>query len=142
MKQIATVTALPGQGVAEVTVARKTACGHDCENCAGCGAVDAGSFTVRAHTDISVALGDKVEIYTDQKVLSAAALVYLVPLALFLMGYMGTGFWYRLVSASVAEPLRYACGGLGFALGVVLAVVYDRYMRCKRAITYQILRKL
>lgn len=142
MKQIATVTALPGRGVAEVTVARKTACGHDCENCAGCGAVDAGSFTVRAHTDISVALGDKVEIYTDQKVLSAAALVYLVPLALFLLGYMATGFLYQVVAAHMVEPLRYACGGLGFVLGLVIAMVYDRYMRRKRAITYQILRKL
>ena len=142
MKQIATVTALPGAGVAEVTVRRKTACGHDCENCAGCGAVDAGSFTVRARTDISVKLGDQVEIYTDQKVLSAAALVYLVPLVLFLVGYMSTGFLYRFLAAAIVEPLRYGCGGVGFALGLLLAVVYDRHMRRKRAITYQILRKL
>lgn len=133
MKQTATVTALPGQGVAEVTVARQTACGHDCEKCAGCG-VEGGSFTVRARTEIPVTLGDRVEIYTDQHVLSAAALVYLVPVVLFLVGYFATGF--------LTEPMRYACGGLGFALGFGLAVVYDRYIRRKQAITYQILRKL
>ncbi len=142
MKQIATVTALPGKGVAEVTVARKTACGHDCENCAGCGAVDAGSFTVLAQNDLELRLGDKVEIFTDQKVLSAAALVYLVPLVLFLVGYMTTGFLYRVVAASLVEPLRYACGGLGFVLGFVLAMIYDRHMRRRKAITYQVLRKL
>lgn len=133
MKQTATVTALPGRGVAEVTVARQTACGHDCENCAGCGA-QAGSFTVRARTDIDLSLGDRVEIYSGQKVLSAAALVYLVPVVLFLAGYFVTGF--------LTEPMRYACGGAGFVLGLLLAVVYDRSIRRRRAITYQVLRRL
>ncbi len=141
MKQTATVTALPGRGVAEVTVARQTACGHDCENCAGCGA-QAGSFTVRARTDIDLSLGDKVEIYTGQKVLNAAALVYLVPVLLFLVGYMASGFLYQYLTATLVEPARYACGGLGFVLGLLLAVAYDRSIRRRQAITYQVLRKL
>ena len=142
MRQIATVTGLPARDVAEVTVVRKTACGHDCENCAGCGAVDAGSFTVRAATDIPLAIGDKVEIFTDQKVLGVAALVYLVPVVLFLVGYMATGFLNQYMAATLAEPLRYGCGGLGFALGILLAVIWDRYTRRRQAISYRVLRKL
>ena len=36
MTQIATVTAVPAPGVALVSVARQTACGHDCEICRFC----------------------------------------------------------------------------------------------------------
>jgi len=139
--QIATVTALPAPGVAEVTVARKTACGHDCENCAGCGA-QAGSVTVLAETELPVRVGERVEIYSGQKVLAAAALVYLVPVALFLAGYLVSGGLHSLLAARVAEPLRYVCGGVGFGLGLAAAVVCDRRTRRERAITYQIIRKL
>ena len=68
MKQIATVTRMIGSGIAEVTVARESACGHDCENCGGCGTMG-GSISVRARTEISLVPGDKVEIYSDNRVL-------------------------------------------------------------------------
>ena len=133
MTQTATVMAVPAPGMAEETVARQTACGHDCENCAGCGA-QAGSFTVTARTEIDVAPGDKVEIYSSGKVLGIAALVYLGPVVLFLLGY--------LLPAFLDEALRYACGGMGFVLGLAACVAYDRHMRRSNAITYQILRKI
>ena len=57
MTQIATVTAVPAPGVALVSVARQTACGHDCENCPGCG-VQGTSITVRARTELPVEPGD------------------------------------------------------------------------------------
>lgn len=133
MTQIAIVTAVPDPGIAVVTVARQTACGHDCENCAGCG-VQAGSLTVQARTDIPVAPGDRVELHSSQRVLAVAALVYLVPVFLFLLGY--------LLSGGLTEGLRYLCGGAGFVLGLVCAAVYDRRVRRSRAITYEIIRKL
>lgn len=133
MTQIATVAAIGEDGQVQVTVARQTACGHDCENCAGC-AGQAGSFTVTASTDIAVDVGDRVEIYSSRKILAVAALVYLVPVLLFLAGYV--------VTAGLTETLRYICAGIGFALGVGLAVVCDRSMRRHGAITYQIIRKL
>lgn len=37
MTQIATVEKLLPGGYAEISVPRKSACGHDCEECAGCG---------------------------------------------------------------------------------------------------------
>lgn len=133
MKQIATVNRMLGQDMAEVTVVRQSACAHDCENCAGCGAQSA-SITVRAGCPFSVSPGDKVELYSDNRILGYAALVYLVPVALFLAGYFAVPF--------LTEPLRCLCGGIGFALGIVLAVVCDRTVRGRKPVTYQILRKL
>ena len=37
MTQIATVEKILPGGMAEISVPRKSACGHDCEECAGCG---------------------------------------------------------------------------------------------------------
>lgn len=133
MTQIATVTAVPGRGTALVTVARQTACGHDCEKCAGCGA-QAGSVTVCARTAVPVSVGDRVELYSGGKVLGIAALVYLLPVALFLIGY--------LLPAFLSEGMRYLCGGVGFALGLLGAAAYDRRLRWKSAVTYEIVRKL
>lgn len=133
MTQIATVTEVAGPGVAVVTVARQTACGHDCEKCAGCGA-QAGSVTVHAGTDIPVLVGDRVEIYSDNRILGLAALVYLGPVVLFLLGYC--------LFPSLGEGLRCLCGGAGFALGLLAAVVCDRHVRRRRAVTYRVTRKL
>lgn len=133
MKQIATVIRMVGRNTAEVSVVRQSACAHNCENCAGCGAQSVG-ITVHAACPFEVLPGDKVEIYSDNRVLGYAALVYLVPLVLFLVGY--------LAFPCLTEPLRYVCGGIGFALGIVLSVCYDRAVRRKNSVTYQILRKI
>ena len=133
MRQIATVTKLIDAGLVEVVVARESACGHDCENCGGCGAAG-GNIYVRARTEIPVALGDKVEIYSDNRVLGFAAMVYLVPVVWFFIGYLAVPY--------LEEWIRYLCGGAGFALGIAAAVLLDRLMRKKRAISYLITRKI
>ena len=134
MTQIATVTAVPSpfSGRVEVSVTRQTACGHDCENCGGCGAGQSVRLVVQAETELPLETGDQVEIYSDNRLLSIAALVYLGPVALFLLGY--------LLPAALPEGLRYFCGGLGFALGLASAVLCDR--RMKRAVNYRVTRKL
>ena len=97
MTQIGTVTALPGgDGQVELTVRRQSACGHDCAGCGGCAGQE---LVIRAGTDIPLALGDRVEVYSGGGVLGIAALVYLGPVALFLLGY--------LLSAGAAEAARY-----------------------------------
>lgn len=133
MTQIATVTGLPGPGTALVAVVRQSACAHDCAECGGCGGRP-GSLTVRAETELPVSIGDKVELYSSGKVLGIAALVYLLPAALFLLGY--------LLPAFLPEGGRYLCGGLGFLLGLAGAVWYDRRDRRCGAVSYQIIRKL
>lgn len=132
MTQIATVTAVPFAGRVEVSVIRQTACAHDCENCGGCGAGQNTRLVVQAETELPLAPGDRVEIYSDNRLLGAAALVYLGPVALFLLGY--------LLPAALPEGLRYLCGGFGFMLGLALAVLYDR--RMKRGVSYRVTRKL
>ena len=70
-----------------LSVARQTACGHDCEKCPGCG-VQAGHLEVRAVDRVGVRPGDRVEVRSDnRKLLGMAALVYLLPVAMFLVGY-------------------------------------------------------
>ena len=133
MTQIATVTEILSPGVAMVRVSRQTACGHDCENCGGCGA-QGSTVTVKARCSLSVAPGDLVELTSGNQVLLIAALVYLVPILLFLLGYM--------IPFGLAESIRYICGGIGFVLGLILAVACDRWVRQKNAVTYQITRKL
>ena len=135
MTQTATVTALtaaPG-GLVELTVARQTACGHSCDGCGRC-AGKAKELVIQAGSDIPVALGDQVEVYSDNRVLGAAALVYGLPVVLFLLGY--------LLPSSLPEPGRCLCGGLGFALGLAGAIACDRLVKKRSGISYRIVRKL
>ena len=132
MTQTATVTALSGgDGRVELTIARQTACGHGCESCGRCGGE---KLVVRAASDVPVDVGDQVEVYSDSRVLGFAAVVYLGPVALFLLGY--------LLPASLPEPWRYLCGGAGFVLGLAAAVACDRLVQRKRAPAYRVVRKL
>jgi sigma-E factor negative regulatory protein RseC len=135
MTQTATVTALPvvPGGQVELTIVRQTACGHSCDGCGRC-AGKAQKLVIRAGSDIPVALGDQVEVYSDNRVLGAAALVYGLPVVLFLLGY--------LLPSSLPEPGRCLCGGLGFAMGLAGAAACDRLVKKRSGISYRIVRKL
>ena len=133
MKQTATVLRLLGDDVAEVAVVRQSACAHDCADCAGCGAKP-GRIIVQAKCDCPVSPGDKVELYSGNSVLGYAALVYLIPLLLFLFGYIAAPF--------PSELIRFVFGSAGFALGLIPAVLCDRRVRGRKAAMYRILRKM
>ena len=133
MKQIATVMRMLDEHTAQVSVVRRSACAHDCGSCSGCGAKST-SITVRAKVTFPVEAGDKVELYSDNRVLGYAALVYLVPIVLFLAGY--------LCLPDVTETVRYLCAFAGFLFGIVLAVICDRLVRRSNAMVYQIIRKI
>ena len=134
MTQTATVAAVQGPGVVRVTVARQSACSHDCSTCAGCGAVP-GSITVLAKTDLDLTPGDLVELYSrSSRILPIAALVYLGPVLLFLMGY--------LLPQGVSEAGRGLLGGIGFVMGMALAVLADRRLRRNGGAGYRVVRKL
>ncbi len=134
MTQTATVAAVQGPGVVRVTVARQSACSHACSTCAGCGAVP-GSITVLAKTDLDLTPGDLVELYSrSSRILPIAALVYLGPVLLFLMGY--------LLPQGVSEAGRGLLGGIGFVMGLALAVLADRRLRRNGGAGYRVVRKL
>ena len=57
MTQIATVKRKLEPGFVEISVPRKSACGHDCEECAGCGMTGA-AIHARASDPVGVNPGD------------------------------------------------------------------------------------
>ena len=58
MTQIATVERILDADHAEISVPRKSACGHDCEECAGCGVTGA-AVHARASNPIGARPGQK-----------------------------------------------------------------------------------
>ena len=132
MTQIATIERDLGGGYAEISVPRKSACGHDCEECAGCGMTGA-AIKARARNDIGAQPGDKVVVESStRKIFGVVALVYVLPVVLFLLGYF--------LSEGVAEGARYAIAIAAFAVSFIPCVLYDRHARKKEQLTYQILR--
>ena len=132
MTQIATVEKLLPGGYAEISVHRKSACGHDCEECAGCGMTGA-SVYAEARDPVGVRPGDKVVVESStRKIFGVVALVYVLPVVLFLLGYF--------LSEGVAEGARYAIAIAAFAVSFIPCVLYDRHARKKELLTYQILR--
>ena len=133
MTQIATVEKVLAGGYAEISVPRKSACGHDCEECAGCG-VTGTAVEARAANPIGAEPGQKVVVQSDtQKMLGIVAMVYLIPVVLFLACYLGT---MLLVSPSAAG----IAGGVGFAAGIGIAVLYDRRLRRQGGLRFTIVR--
>ena len=134
MTQIATVERILDPGHAEISVPRKSACGHDCEECAGCG-VSGAAVHARAKNPIGAAPGPKVVVESStKKMLWIITLAYMVPVALFLAGYLGG----VLLSGSIA--VQYALAVAGFALGLLIAVGYDRRLRRQGGLSFTIVR--
>lgn len=129
MRSKATVKRLLPHGRAEVSVVRESACSGDCHHCAGCGAVRQ-TLTVQAENPISAQPGSLVYVESSGKtVLRAAALVYVLPLALFLAGY--------LTADALLHRGAFWCGAVGFVLGLLPAFWYDRRVR-RRPPVYRI----
>ena len=66
MTQIATVEKILPGGMAEISVPRKSACGHDCEECAGCG-VSGASVRAQARNTVGAEVGQKVVVESSTK---------------------------------------------------------------------------
>lgn len=134
MTQIATVERIINADYAEVSVPRKSACGHDCEECAGCGVTGA-AVHARALNTIGAQPGQKVVVESStQKMLGIVALVYAAPVALFFLGYLAAFFLH----AGVA--VQYTAAAVGFVLGILFAIRYDRSLRAKGGLSFTIVR--
>lgn len=134
MTQIATVRRIIDSKYAVISVPRKTACGHDCEECAGCG-VSGAAVEAKAINAIGAIPGQKVVVESStQKMLGIVAFVYTVPVVLFLLGYLIPLF----LGASVA--VQYGVAAVGFFAGVALAVLYDRRIKAQGGLVFTITR--
>ena len=135
MTQTATVEQILADGRVRIAVARQTACGHDCENCAGCGA-QAGTVRAVAQDPLGVSVGDRVEVVSENRqIIGIAAVVYLVPFAAFFAGYaLGSlapsGLWHAAITVLVT------------AAGCLPALLSDRRTRQAGGVRFTILRKL
>ena len=86
MTQDAIVTKLLPNSMAEVVVARSTACGSNCGNCESC--IFQSELKAVAKNRINARPGQRVVIESrNSKVFSAAILVYIMPLLLFVAGF-------------------------------------------------------
>lgn len=134
MTQIATVERILDGDHAVISVPRKSACGHDCEECAGCG-VSGAAVRAKAINPVGAKPGQKVVVQSDtKKMLRIVALVYLIPVVLFILGYVVMA----LLGTSVA--LQYTVAIAGFLGGIVAAVGYDRYLRARGGLSFTIIR--
>lgn len=128
MRQQVTVKRIIGGNLAEVYLARASACGKSCASCGGGCSGPQEIITVTAQNSIEAQPGDQVIIETDSgKILSIAAIVYLLPIILFFLLYLP--FLNRDFGAVL--------GALGFFGGCVFAVLYNKKYSKKPA-TYTI----
>ena len=122
MKQNGVVTKLMADGRAEVSVERGTACGGHCDGCETC--IYASTLRVPAENPVCARPGDRVILESGAgEVLGAAALVYLVPVLLFFLGYAAGALLGLGQGACVLTSLA------GAVLGAAAAVAIGRRKR-------------
>ena len=129
MTQEVRVVQCHADGSAEVVHIRQSACSGDCHKCSGCGAAQE-TMRLTVRNPIGARPGDRVVIESGSgPVLAAAAVLYLLPLVLFFLGYLaGSLLWQRGALTG--------CGS--FALGIAGAVAYDRLVLKKKTDIYTI----
>ena len=124
MTQIATVERILDDTHAEISVPRKSACGHDCEECAGCGVSGVGARP-----------GQKVVVESDtKKMLKIVSFVYLIPVILFLAGYL------IMLACNTSVAVQYTAAVAGAVLGILLAIWYDRRVKARGGLSFTIVR--
>lgn len=128
MEQIVRVREVYDDGTAQVTLVRESACSGDCHKCSGCGAAKQ-TLLVTAQNAIGASVGEWVRLRSDTApVMKGAAVLYILPLVLFFVGYAIGAAW----------SLGAWFGGIGFGLGIGGAVAYDRLVSAKRKPVYTI----
>ena len=132
MTQDAIVTKLLPNEMAEVVVTRSTACGSNCGSCESC--IFQSELKAVARNTISARPGQRVVISSrTSKVFSAAVLVYVLPLLLFLLGFTAAS----LLGAS--EGIAILVSFLGLVLSAVFLVWHQRHRSADQQIQFEII---
>ena len=120
MEQQAKVIRIVTDTVAKVAVKRKSACSGDCHTCHGCPHPDE-IVMVNADNFVGAQAGDDVIIRSDTgRVLKLAAMLYLMPMVLFFLGYF---------LKPGGEGTRLLVGGAAFVVGILICVYVSRGMK-------------
>ena len=128
MTQTVRVRKVFTDGMAVVIHIRQSACSGECHKCSGCGAAQ-GTMALTAQNPIGARPGDMVIIESHSgPVLKAAAVLYMLPLVLFFIGYLVGMNW----------QIGALCGCLAFILGIGISVLYDRLVVKKKQSVYTI----
>lgn len=129
MTQKVMVKACYPDGTALVLHLRQSACSGDCHQCSGCGAAQE-SLLLTARNPIGARAGDLVVIQSETgPVLMGAAVLYMLPLVLFFLGYaLGAALW----------QMGALVGCLAFAASIAMCVLYDRKIARRKKTIYTI----
>ena len=129
MQQRVKILSCTEDGVAQVACLRQSACSGDCHKCSGCGAVEQ-TMVFTARNLIGAKPGELVIVESETgPVLKAAAVLYMMPLFLFIAGYLLGMQW----------GVGGLIGALAFALSILLVVLYDRLVMKKKNTDYTII---
>lgn len=134
MTQMAKVENIIDSNYAKISVARQTACGHDCEHCSGCGITAGTKVYAVAKNTIGAKTGDDVIVESSSKrVLGIVVLVYVLPFVGFFIGYA-----LGATALSLGDLMCGLVGIIGFALFLIPALIYNRHMKKSGKLTYEI----
>ena len=120
MEQQAQVIRIVNSTTARVAVKRKSACSGDCHTCHGCPHPDE-IVMVDADNFVGAQKGDDVIVRSDtNRVLQLAAMLYLMPLVLFFLGYF---------VMPGGETPRVIAGVAAFVVGILICMYVSRSMK-------------
>ena len=132
MTQDAVVTRLLPNDMAEVAVARTTACGGNCPSCESC--IFQSEIKTLARNRIQARPGQRVVIATQSKtIFGAAVLVYLMPVVLMILSYALAAFF------GAGEGLRVLLSFLALLVSAGILVLSQRSGK-KKEIRFEIVR--
>lgn len=136
MEQIAVVKQILDNGMAQIAVERETACGaaHSCHDCAGCEKMMTNTHTVvTAFNDVQAGKGDVVKVRSENAAFfKTAAIVYILPLILAMVFYFGG------LGLALSEGLQVLMAFVGFLVGILIAVGWDRHMKKSSGLRFHI----
>lgn len=120
MEQQAQVIRIVNENIARVAVKRKSACSGDCHTCHGCPHPDE-IVMVDADNLVGAQKGDDVIVRSDTgRVLKLAAMLYLMPMVLFFVGYF---------AMPGGEGPRVIRGVAAFVVGILICMYVSRSMK-------------
>lgn len=125
MKQNGIVIAVKGN-TADIRIQRESACGGNCASCASSCAKNA---VVAAENKAGAVQGDRVELeMPSSRVLSTAALVYVMPLIMLIAGVFAGNMIFK------SEALGILCGFLCMAAAYAALIAFSKRNRSKYAL--------